>query len=243
MYNEIFESQIIINYFIVPLLICLARICDVSLGTIRIISVSKGMKALAAGLGFFEILIWLFAIGQIMQNLTNVANYIAFATGYSIGNYVGIYIEEKLSLGTIMLRIITRMKANELISFLKAAGYGVTAIKGDGVYGPVDVIFTIIKRKEYRTVVEIIKRFNPKAVYTVEEVKFANTSLFPIAQATEGKIRLFGMLSSSFAHAVEFSNRTFDKLRSFQYEMYSQVQDVTEYTPEIAAETTVPPHH
>jgi len=243
MFNEIFESQILINYFIVPLLICLARVCDVSLGTIRIITVSKGMKALAAGLGFFEILIWLFAIGQIMQNLTNVANYIAFATGYSLGNYVGIYIEEKLSLGTIMLRIITKKKATELISFLKSAGYGVTGIKGDGVYGPVDVIFTIIKRKEYRTVVEIIKRFNPKAVYTVEDVKFANASLFPIAQATEAKIPGFHTLSSPFIQAVEFSRRTFDKIRDFQYEVYSQGRDVTEYPAKIAVETPVAPHH
>ena len=224
MLSEIFESHILINYFIIPGLICLARICDVSLGTIRIISISKGMKSLAAGLGFFEILIWLFAIGQIMQNLTNVANYIAYATGYSIGNYVGIYIEEKLSLGTIMLRIITRKKANDLITFLKSAGYGVTDIKGDGAYGPVDVIFTIIKRKEYKTVVEIIKKFNPRAVYTVEEVKLANTSLFPIAQTHGDKTINFRIFFHPFVQTMCFSRRAFGKFRNFQYGSHCKVK-------------------
>jgi len=217
MFNEIFESQILINYVIVPALICLARICDVSLGTIRIITVSKGMKSLATGLAFFEIIIWLFAIGQIMQNLTNIANYIAYATGYAVGNYVGIYIEEKLSLGTIMLRIITKKKADDLIAFLKSAGYGVTRMKAEGACGPVDVIFTIIKRKEYKTVAEIIKKFNPKAVYTVEEVKFASTPPFPIAPAHGDKTIHFRLFFHPFVQAMSFSRRAFDKLRNFQH--------------------------
>jgi len=217
MFNEIFESQILINYVIIPALICLARICDVSLGTIRIITVSKGMKSLATGLAFFEIIIWLFAIGQIMQNLTNIANYIAYATGYAVGNYVGIYIEEKLSLGTIMLRIITKKKADDLIAFLKSAGYGVTRMKAEGACGPVDVIFTIIKRKEYKTVAEIIKKFNPKAVYTVEEVKFASTPPFPIAPAHGDKTIHFRLFFHPFVQAMSFSRRAFDKLRNFQH--------------------------
>ncbi len=78
------------TYIIIPLLICLARIIDVSLGTVRIILVSKGAKIIAPILGFFEVLIWLIAIGQVMQNLTNVMNYFAYAFGFAIGNYIGI---------------------------------------------------------------------------------------------------------------------------------------------------------
>jgi uncharacterized protein YebE (UPF0316 family) len=176
--GEIFGSSVLLRYFIIPILICLARICDVTLGTIRIIMVSKGMKSLATGLAFFEIMIWLFAIGQIMQNLSNFANYIAYATGYAIGNYVGVCMEEKLSLGMVMLRIIIKKKADDLIAFLKSGGYGVTRMKAEGACGPVDVIFTIIKRRKCKTVVEIIKKFNPNAVYTIEEVKYANTAPF-----------------------------------------------------------------
>ena len=221
MVNEIFESQILINYIIIPALICLARICDVTLGTIRIITVSKGMKSLATGLAFFEIIIWLFAIGQIMQNLSNFANYIAYATGYAVGNYVGIYIEEKLSLGIVMLRIITKKKADDLIAFLKSAGYGVTNIKANGAYGSVDVIFTIIKRRKCKTVVEIIKKFNPKAVYTVEEIKFANTPPFPIVYKDKNYFRL---MFHPFVQTMGFGRRAFDKLKIFRHGSHSKVK-------------------
>lgn len=220
--NEIFEGSVFLNYFIIPALICLARICDVTLGTIRIITVSKGMKSLAAGLAFFEIIIWLFALGQIMQNLTNFANYVAYATGYTVGNYVGIYIEEKLSLGIVMLRIITKKKADNLIEFFKSAGYGVTSMKAEGACGPVDVIFTIIKRRECKTVVEIIKKFNPKAVYTVEEVKFANTPPFPVVH--KDKKHYFRSLFHPFVQTMGFGHRTFDKLGFFQHNGHSKVK-------------------
>ena len=96
------------RYIILPSLICLARICDVTLGTIRIMYVARGMKNLAMVLGFFEVLIWLFAIGQIMQNLTHWINYLAYAGGYAAGNFIGIAIEEKLSVGTLMLKIFSK---------------------------------------------------------------------------------------------------------------------------------------
>jgi len=84
-----------------PLLIFFARVCDVSLGTIRIIFISKGIKYLAPIVGFFEILIWLLAISQIMQNLTNPYYYIFYAGGFATGNLVGIILDEKLSIGTV----------------------------------------------------------------------------------------------------------------------------------------------
>ena len=73
-------------FFLLPLLIFLARICDVTIGTMRIIMVSKGKKLLAPVLGFFEVLIWVMAIGKIMQNLSNPVCYIAYAGGFAIGN-------------------------------------------------------------------------------------------------------------------------------------------------------------
>jgi uncharacterized protein YebE (UPF0316 family) len=152
------------QYVGIPLLICLARICDVTLGTIRIMYVARGIKVLAAILGFFEVLIWLFAIGQIVSNLTNVVNYFAYALGYAMGNYIGITIEERLSVGVLLLRIITRMKADKLMDALKAAGFGITTIDGNGIYGPVKVIFTVINRKDFKGIVEIIKKHNPQAI-------------------------------------------------------------------------------
>ncbi len=84
MENTFFSSDLF-SYAILPLLIFLARICDVSIGTLRIIFVSKGVKKVAPVLGFFEVLIWIIAISKIMQNLDNYVNYIAYAAGFATG--------------------------------------------------------------------------------------------------------------------------------------------------------------
>ena len=171
-----------LEYILVPVLICLARICDMTLGTIRIIYVNKGMKLLSAVIGFFEISIWLFAIGQIMSNLTNLVNYFAYALGFSIGIFVGMVIEGKISLGILMLRIVTKKDAAQLIDHLKSEGFGVTTVDAKGLYGPVNVIFTIIQRKELPKVSGIIKRYNPNAVYSVEDIRYVSQDPFPLKE-------------------------------------------------------------
>jgi len=176
--NEFMQSPLFM-YLIVPLLICLSRIIDVSLGTLRIILVSKGAKKLAPVLGFFEVLIWLIAIGQVMQNLTNVYNYFAYALGFALGNYVGIIIEHKIALGMVVLRVITRHEATKLIDFFKKSDYGITILEANDGFEPVSVIFTIIKRSNLPVIVTNIKKYNPGAFYSVEDVRFVSNAIFP----------------------------------------------------------------
>ena len=171
------------TWVILPALIFIARVLDVSLGTVRVIFVSKGLKYLAPVVGFFEIIIWLLAIGQIMANLTNPACYIAYAGGFATGNYVGIMIAEKLSLGIVLLRVVTQKDADELVQSLSSAEYGVTSIDGQGVHGNVKIIFTIIQRKEITKVIELVKRFNPKAFYTIEDIGFVEEGIFPLRKS------------------------------------------------------------
>jgi len=166
-------------WIILPLLIFFARVCDVSLGTIRIIFVSKGLRYLAPIIGFFEILVWLMAIGQIIQNLTNVYYYIFYAGGFAIGNLVGILIEEKLSIGTVSIRIITRRDAKELTEALRKADFGVTAIDADGSKGKVKIIFTVVNRQNIHEVIKIVKQHNPKAFYSIEDIRFVSEALSP----------------------------------------------------------------
>jgi uncharacterized protein YebE (UPF0316 family) len=165
------------SYILIPLLIFIARIIDVSLGTIRIVFISKGFKFLAPLIGFFEILIWVIAITRIMQNLDNWFNYVAYAAGFAAGNYIGMRIEEKLALGYELVRVITRKEAGELIHALRNKGYGTTQVKAHGSEGEVAVIYIIIDRKKIKNVVEIIRQFNPKALYTIEDIRFVNRKL------------------------------------------------------------------
>jgi uncharacterized protein YebE (UPF0316 family) len=175
-----FFSPEIFKWVVIPLLIVCARIGDVSLGTIRIIAIGRGYKFIAPLLGFFEVLIWLIAIRQIMQNLTNVFYYVVYSGGFALGTFIGMYIEEKLAIGVLSIRIITGKKASELISFLRSENYGVTGVDAQGANGPVHVIYTIVKRGDVQKVVGIINRFNPKAFYLVEDVRSTREGIFPV---------------------------------------------------------------
>ncbi|MCG7848714.1 MAG: DUF2179 domain-containing protein [ANME-2 cluster archaeon] len=169
----------IFSLLILPLLIFGARVLDVSIGTIRIIFVTRGRKLLAPLLGFFEIMIWLLAIGTVMQNFTNPIYYVAYAGGFAMGNFLGIFIEDKLAMGTMAVQIITVKEANQLIEQLKSEGYGVTSLDAMGSTGQqVKIIFTIVKRKELQYVVEFIKQFNPQAFYSIQEVRSINQGVF-----------------------------------------------------------------
>jgi len=95
-----------------------------------------------------------------------------------MGNYIGMVIEEKLSLGSVLIRIIPKKDTSELIAYLRENNYGVTSVKAEGSRGEVDIVFSIIQRKDIEHVVGIINQFNPNAFYTIEEVKAINEGIF-----------------------------------------------------------------
>ena len=167
-------------YIIMPLLIFLARICDQSIGTMRIIFVSKGKRNIAPILGFFEVLIWITAISKIMQNLDNYVNYIAYAAGFATGNLVGMILEEKLAMGIQMIRVFADERGQELVQTLNENGYGATYVEAHGARDKVHLIYTIVHRNELSRVIEVIKTFNPKAFYTIEDVRAANEGIFTL---------------------------------------------------------------
>lgn len=167
------------DYGLLPFLIFLARIIDVTLGTVRIVMVSKGQKFWAPLLGFFEVLVWLLAISRIMENLDNWTCYFAYSAGFAAGNYVGLKMEEKLAMGLVRIQVITRKSADLLIESLKASGYGITYHSARGGNEDVSIIYSIIKRTELEKVVKQINRFNPKAFYSIEDVRFVSHGVFP----------------------------------------------------------------
>jgi uncharacterized protein YebE (UPF0316 family) len=165
-------------YIVLPLLIFLFRIVDQSIGTLRLIFAAKGLKKLAPFFAFFESFIWLVAIGQIMKHLDNIYCYIAFASGYAAGNYFGILLEEKLSIGTVVIRVIPKKDTTELIKHLRELNYGVTVVPVDGMLGPTKMLFTTIRRTEAARVIGIIHEHNPTAFYTIDEVKVVSGGYF-----------------------------------------------------------------
>ncbi len=174
-----FFDSMMYTWFILPLLIFFARVMDVSLDTVRIIFINRNLRYYASIIGFFEVLIWLMVIRQIFQHMGNPVCFVTYAAGFATGNFVGVIIENKLSIGKVIIRIITRRDSDDLITYLRSAGYGLTIIDAEGVTGPVKVIFSIVERSNIEHIVDIIKQHNPQAFYSVEDVRFVSEAVTP----------------------------------------------------------------
>jgi uncharacterized protein YebE (UPF0316 family) len=184
-----FDSSLF-TWVVIPVLIVLARIVDVTLDTIRVIYISRGMKYLAPLFGFFGVLVWLLAISQIMKNLNNPVYYLAYAVGFATGNLVGIFIEERLAVGKVVLRIITQKDTTALVTHFRSCGYGVTTVDAEGATGPVKLIFTIIDRNKIKSVVQSIDNYNPRAFYSIEDVRSVKEGTFPPSRKFSDLLRL-----------------------------------------------------
>jgi uncharacterized protein YebE (UPF0316 family) len=159
--------------------IFVAEAVVVTISTLRTIFLNKGMKVVAPLLGFFEVSIWLFAIGEVMRNLGDLRCALAFAGGFTLGNYLGILIEQKLALGSAVVRTITNKDTAALVGSLREAGYGVTSLPGQGATGPVQVVFTVVPRRELETVLAILKGFDPGAFYSIDALQAASAGVAP----------------------------------------------------------------
>ena len=177
-----FLSSGLFRWVLLPLFIFFARILDVSFQTIRIMFVSRGNRLLAPILGFFEVLIWIIAMGQIMQNLDNIFCYLAYASGFATGTYVGIYLEERLAYGKVVLRIITRSEADALVHSLGRKGFGITSVDAQGRRGQVKIIYIVMNRSDVPRVVSEIEKYNPKAFYCIEDTRFVSEGIFPASK-------------------------------------------------------------
>ncbi len=187
---EFYHSDVF-NWIVLPIIIFLSRMTDVTLGTLRHIFIARGFKKVVPVLGFVEVLLWIVIVAQIMKNINNVACYIGWAAGFAAGTIVGMRIDEKLAFGIQVLRIITNQKCEELVRNLQEANLGVTVIDGSGSKGPVKIIFTIIKRKDLPNVVLKIQQFNPAAFYSVEDIREASQGVFPGAKSTSFVGKMF----------------------------------------------------
>ena len=171
-----------------PLLIFVAEMCVVTISTVRIIFLSRGMKYVAALLGFFEVTIWLFAIGQVMSNLNDLSCSFSFAAGFTLGNYLGVLIDQKLALGYVVVRAITARDPAGLVAGLKASGYGVTSVDARGATGPVSIVLTVIPRRVLGNVIALLRHFDPNVFYSVDCIQSAAAGVFPLSRSRASSV-------------------------------------------------------
>jgi len=169
----------IYQYIVLPLIIFFARICDVSLGTMRIVFVSKGKKKIAPILGFFELLIWVVVISEVFKTADNFVCYIAYAGGYAAGNFLGMNIEERIALGSQLIQAFSSKDVASLQKSLQDAGFGTTVIEGDGSAGKTNILYTVITRKTAEQAEKILRDFDPNIFYVIEDVRLVKSGIFP----------------------------------------------------------------
>jgi uncharacterized protein YebE (UPF0316 family) len=165
--------------YLIPIMIFIAKIIEVSVDTIRLIFVSRNDKLIAPILGFVSVSIWITVLSFVVQNLSNIYSYLSYGLGFAMGTYVGILLEEKLVTGFIIFKVFLVQSQVELKEALIKEGYGFTTIDAQGASGKVNLFDIIVKRKDIQKVVNLIKDINPNAFYTIETAKTAKLGIFP----------------------------------------------------------------
>ena len=165
-----------------PILIFFARVFDVTLGTLRIIFTSRGLRNLAPVLGFVETFVWIMAVSSLVKHAQNVAAYIGYAGGFATGTFVGMLLESRLAMGTLTVRAIIRREPTELLQNLLDAGFGITTVDGHGATGDVKIIYSTVKRADLPAVIDIFHRNLPGAFLSIEEVRSTEQGVFPVSK-------------------------------------------------------------
>jgi len=178
----------VFSFLLLPLLIFLARILDVSINTVRIIYVLGGRKLTSTVLGFFESFIWLMAIRQIFEHLDNWMCYVAYPAGFAAGIFVGMIIEEKIAYGKVIVRIITRKDVQPLLKYLNKEYMRYTYVHAEGPDGLENLVFTVLQREKLEELLQTLKEILPTAFYTVEKVNRAAESGAVVEESTSWSI-------------------------------------------------------
>jgi uncharacterized protein YebE (UPF0316 family) len=163
-------------------LIFILRVIGVTLATVRVLIMTRGKKLLSASIGFFEVLVYALAIGQVVNNLSNVWNLASYSFGFAVGTLVGMWLEERLALGFASVRIVSKYKGSAIAGAIRDAGYGATVEWGQGRSGAVGLVVAAVRRKEVGAVTALADKIDPDAFVTVEETRTIRRGYMRIAR-------------------------------------------------------------
>lgn len=152
-----------------PLIIFGLRIVDVTLATLRMLLSMRDARRIVPLIGFFEALVWVLAVGTAIQNLHSVWHILGYSAGFAAGTLVGLWVEGKLAVGLATVRVICQTDGEEVADGLRDRGFGVTEFTGTGRRGRVEMIYTLVKRRQIRDVLRTVEALAPDAFISVEE--------------------------------------------------------------------------
>ena len=155
------------------------RVVNIALDTVRMLFVVRGERFLAAVIGFVETLLFLVAIGKVIQDLTNIPNVLAYCVGFAVGTWVGMVLEDRLALGYVRVHIVSPQKAKEIASSLRGGGYGVTEMMGKGKEGSVGILEVVAKRRDVPSITRAVTGVDDEAFITTEETRSVYRGYIP----------------------------------------------------------------
>lgn len=169
----------VIDSSLLPFIIFFARVTDVTLGTLRTIAVVNGRSITASVLGLFEVSIWITVITQVMQRLDNPWNMVGWALGFAMGNFVGIFIERRLALGHLVVRVLSRERSGEVAGALRAFGQRVTEFTGHDPDGEVALLYLVISRGELGRITSAVRAIDGESVIVSEDARGFEAAVRP----------------------------------------------------------------
>jgi len=170
--------EILTSYVLIPLLIIMCRVTEVSFATLRIILITKGLKKIAPVVAFIEVFIWIMVARNILTENTPWVKILAYCLGYALGTFAGIIVESKLSIGKAIVRVFVPVESEHIVAELRNNKFGVSAVDAEGKDGKIKVLFIVVNRTELPGVIKIIHTSNPHAFFTIESVQVANAGYF-----------------------------------------------------------------
>jgi uncharacterized protein YebE (UPF0316 family) len=174
------------NIWLLGILVFLARIVDVSVGTLRTISIIQGRTKVAFFLAFIETTVWLLVLSAVLPKVMESPLLgFFYAFGFATGNVVGILVEKRLAMGYTNFRIITSRFAKEITNSLRDKGFAVTNFEGEGKDGKVTEIYVVSDRKNLPALIKIVREIEPDAFYIAEQAGIVSKIRRPtMVQAT-----------------------------------------------------------
>ncbi len=151
--------------------IFILRVVGITLSTVRTLVMMRGMKVSSCVIGFFEMLVYVIALGEVVSNLANAWNILGYCLGFSVGTYIGMCFEDRLALGFSTLRIISRYRGKAVATAIREAGYGATEDQATGQKGVVSMIMVVLRRKDISAVMKVVSESDPEAFVTIDETR------------------------------------------------------------------------
>ncbi len=167
-------------------LIVLARITDVSLDTIRMVSVIQGRRAFAAVLGFFEAVVYICAVAKVLLNMNQPVYAVAYGLGFATGTYLGMVIEQRLAFGKQLVFLLTP-KGPELAEVLRAGNYHVAEVKGHIREGDRTILCVEIPRRDVQKLIRLASAVDERCDFIVHDIRQVDFAESGAAKANQRK--------------------------------------------------------